>query len=398
MKSRNVFERNPKTTLSIAVLIFLTLLIGGSELALRMFTTLPSGQSISQYTTNRYIQLREYKPGASMVLVPSETRLMISDGLQKAEYPLNIDENGFVEPSIIYEHPDVVLVFLGGSTTECAYVQEEKRFPFLVGRKLEGFTQKRINSINAGMRANTTLNTLDGFLNKVLPLNPQIAVLMHNINDIAMLLYEKTYWNMNQSNRSPIVIVEPHQEKIPTLRTLLADSLQVFIPYTTQQFLRIRDRMSGKEEGVDEFASVNAENLIIDEAYKNYMSTEFRKNLQTFIGICRARTITPVLMTQASRFKDDPDAVILGHFEQLIDKRKLNLDYYGLKELHERFNQTIREVGRDNNVLVIDLARQIPQKKDFIADAVHYNDVGSELAAEIISREICTNIFQKDRL
>jgi hypothetical protein len=125
------------------------------------------------------------------------------------------------------------------------------------------------------------------------------------------------------------------------------------------------------------------------------MVTEFRKNLLMFIGICRARDITPVLMTQASRFKENPDPVIFNHFDHLIEKRNLNLDYYGLKELHDLFNQTIREIGTDHDVFVIDLASQIPQEKEFIADAVHYNDTGSELAAEIISREVY-NIIQNN--
>ncbi len=37
---------------------------------------------------------------------------------------------------------------------------------------------------------------------------------------------------------------------------------------------------------------------------------EFRLNLQTFINICRARKITPVLLTQFNRYKADPDPKI----------------------------------------------------------------------------------------
>lgn len=388
-KPKNWFEKNPKKTIATVIIVLSLLLIGSVEFVLSFYPELTAiSSSGSEYRTNRYIQLREYRPNSSMVLVPSKTRLQISDGLKKDEYPFNIDANGFVAPSIIYGNPDITLVFLGGSTTECAYVQEKNRFPFLAGRKLEELTHKKVNSINAGVRGNGTLNTLNGFLNKVLPFNPDIALMMHNINDITMFLYEGTYWGINLSHRSPIVILEQKQEENPTFRTLLEDSFQVFIPHITQQVFRMKKRLLGKDEEVDEFAHVNVEHLIIDEAYKKYMISEYRKNLQMFIGICRARDITPVLMTQASRFKENPDPVIFNHFDHLIDKRKLNLDYYGLKELYDTFNQTIRDVGRDNDVLVIDLARHIPQKKGFIADAVHYNDTGSQLAAQIISNKV----------
>lgn len=385
---KNWFERNPGKTFSIVIIVCVFMFVGGIEFLLSFYEIPYVSSSGSEYRTNRYIQLREYKPNTSMTLVPSKTRLQISDGLKNTTYPLNIDANGFVAPSIIHEKPDITLVFLGGSTTECAYVQEENRFPFLAGRKLEELTHKKVNSINAGVRGNGTLNTLNGFLNKILPFNPNIALLMHNINDITIFLYEGTYWGINISDRSPIVILEEKKEEKPTLRTVLEDSFQVFIPHIAQQVFRIKKRLLEKDEEVDEFAHVNAEHLIIDEAYKKYMIAEYRKNLQTFIGICRARDITPVLMTQASRFKENPDPIIFNHFNHLIDKRKLNLDYHGLKELHDMFNQTIRDVGRDNDVLVIDLARHIPQEKGFIADAVHYNDTGSQLAAQIISNEV----------
>ncbi|MBT6045246.1 MAG: hypothetical protein HN862_08935 [Candidatus Scalindua sp.] len=71
-----------------------------------------------------------------------------------------------------------------------------------------------------------------------------------------------------------------------------------------------------------------------------------------------------------------------------MDQRKLNIDYRGIKELCDIFNQTIRDVGKDNDVLVIDLASHIPKEKEYIADAAHYNDKGSQLASEIISREL----------
>jgi len=367
------------------------LLLGGLELILSRYVSLPSSPGIPEYQTNRYIRLREYRPHSSMVLVPSETRLNISDGLENKQYPLNIDAHGFVAPSIVHEHPDVTLVFLGGSTTECAYVSETKRFPFLVGQKLETMTQKTVNSINAGVRANTSLNSIDGFVNKVLPLHPQIAVLMHNINDLVMLLYEGTYWGSQQSDRSPVVELDLSPQGQPTLRTVAADSLQVFIPHLTQAVRNLRKRVGNTQEA-DEFSHINAEHVEINDAYITYMMTEFKKNLSMFIGICQARNILPVLMTQANRFKEHPDRVIIRHFEQLIQKRKLHFDYQELRSLHERFNEVIREVGEMNEVLVIDLATQIPQEKTFIADAVHLNDTGSKLAAEMISQQLFPEI------
>ena len=57
-------------------------------------------------------------------------------------------------------------------------------------------------------------------------------------------------------------------------------------------------------------------------------------------------------------------------------------------ELYARFNQAIREVGKENRVLVIDLAALIPQDKQYLYDVVHLNTRGSQLAAQLISERL----------
>ncbi len=95
------------------------------------------------------------------------------------------------------------------------------RFPYLAGRLLEQQTHLKVNSYNAGRSGNNSLHSLNILLNKVVNLKPDIVVMMHNINDLAILMYEKTYWNTNPS-RSPI------QEKLPTFKTVGQDLRQTF--------------------------------------------------------------------------------------------------------------------------------------------------------------------------
>ena len=130
----------------------------------------------------------------------------MSDGLVQKPFVLRVDRQGFIMPSKIHDHPDLTIAFLGGSTTECTYVDEDNRFPYLAGRLLERQTHLKVNSYNAGRSGNNTLHCLNVLLNKVVNLKPDIVVLMENINDLAILMYEKTYWN-DQS-----LPVAPHGE------------------------------------------------------------------------------------------------------------------------------------------------------------------------------------------
>ncbi len=134
---------------------------------------------------------------------------------------LRVDRQGFIMPSKVHDHPDLTIAFLGGSTTECTYVDEDNRFPYLAGRLIEQQTGLKVNSYNAGRSGNNTLHCLNILLNKVVNLKPDIVVLMENINDLAILMYEKTYWNTNPS-RSPI------QERLPTFKTVGQDLRQTF--------------------------------------------------------------------------------------------------------------------------------------------------------------------------
>ena len=121
------------------------------------------------------------------------------DTLVTKKYLLRIDDDGFIVPSKKYANPDMSIVFLGGSTTECRYVAEDHRFPYLAGVLLEQQTGIKINSYNAARSGNHSLHSLDILLNKVIPLKPDIVVMLHNINDLVVLLYESSYWNPKSS-------------------------------------------------------------------------------------------------------------------------------------------------------------------------------------------------------
>ena len=128
---------------------------------------------------------------------------------------------------------------------------------------------------------------------------------------------------------------------------------------------------------------MRGQNLTLDP---ERMRSEFRANLVTFVAICRARDITPVLLTQASRLKDDPDPLIRHHTDKM--KRDFGLEYERYRELWEGFNEIIREVGREQSVWVVDLAARVPKEKQYMYDICHFNTVGSELVAQIIAGDL----------
>ena len=200
----NRLERHSKKILFFLVV----LIIGSMAFVTEKILAYRAQPNIYYPGIKRYVNLRESRPLYSDVIIPPQNTMDISDTLVQKGYPFRIDENGFIMPSKIHANPQLTLAFLGGSTTECAYVDEENRFPYLVGRLVEKKTGLRTDSYNAGKAGNTSLHSLDILLNKVIPVKPDVAIMMDNVNDLAVLLFEKTYWTKNPY-RSPLVEIKP---------------------------------------------------------------------------------------------------------------------------------------------------------------------------------------------
>lgn len=377
--SQNWFERHPKTTLLtvLMVLVVLLTLLAEKILAWR--------QPEFHAGIQRYIRLREYRPFFSQYLLPPAGELALADNLAAKPYLLRIDGDGFIIPSRMHAQPEVSLVFLGGSSTACGFMGEEERFPYLAGRLLEEQTGKKINSYNSGVGGNNSLHSLNILLNKIIPLQPDIVLMCHNINDLTMLLLEGTYWSDNPS-RSQIVTV------LPTIGGSFKEIRDLLIPNLTREVTQLSRNLKQtfrrpKPQQTDEFARVRGQKIRFDAGQ---LRAAFRRNLQLFIRICRLQQMQPVLMTQAHRLTDDPDPVIKDSLRDLEVRQ--GLPYHEYRRLFLAFNEEIRTVAQENGVLVIDLAAAIPPTKDYLYDIVHFTATGSRRAAEVISAALAASL------
>jgi hypothetical protein len=369
-KRENWFQQNPMKTLALVTGVVILLIVFAAEKILKFCN---HRQGVFLETDLRYIKLTEYRPLTNFMLPFPRDHQPFTDNVFTKKYPLNVDSDGFIRPSRKYAQPDLSLVFLGGSTTECMFVDEENRFPFVVGVILEQETGKKINSYNGAMAGTNTLNCIDILVNKVLPLKPRVVVFMENINDLSTLLYEGTYWNKN-TWRSPIQTLHKRE----SLGLLLKE---IFIPNLTAAYKNLTLTVLRGEQ--DQFAAYRGKKPQVDKVKLNQ---EFAMNLQTIVDICKVRGIIPVLMTQANRITDRPDPVVetyVGRFGE-----HASLGYKDFKEIYDSFNATIRQVGQRNQVLVIDLAAEIPPDKTYICDMVHLNDTGSRYAAGLIAARL----------
>lgn len=343
--SKNIFEKNSKLVLLVINLFFVGLMV--FVLSLDILQDAPNAEKYSIFDQVKYnmrcsgkrnIVLRENKPNSLKVKIPPY------DKTQK--YRFETDENGFIKPTKIHEHPDLNIFFLGGSTTECEYVDEPYRFPYLVGRILEKKTGKKINSYNGGKSGNNSIHSINNFVNKVIPLNPNIVVRMEAINDLSTLLYEATYWNRNRS-RSNIGCFNKNTSLLRNFN--------------------------------NEWAQSPFRDLILNVDHQAKIRKEYHKILTIFVAITKATGAVPILMTQFNKIENNPDFIIEQNdiaFSQAY--RQLYID----------FQNITRQVAKENNIMLIDPAREIFETDKYLYDSVHLNNEGSKMMAEFISQKL----------
>jgi len=341
----------------------------------------------------RYIKLREYDPG-----------LKIELGKNKFE----IDGNGFIRPSRMYSDPDLEIVFLGGSTTACMNVPPLSRFPYQVGRILENTVSLKTNSYNSGVHGNYSVHSINLLMNKIIPIKPNMVVMMHNINDLAILLNEGSHWN-NNPYRSLIVTRQKQLVRVlKGLQELLFPRLYFHVvPYKnavqdyiskSTELLTFGEAEDGNREDsqqadkatlgtIDEFSSSRNQKIDIDP---KLIANEFSRAVRSFVAISRAYGITPVLMTQANLIHESKYDDNIANLRTFAKDGGVSPEVF--IHLYRGMNEVIREVAQDTSTILVDLDRKIPKENQYFLDLVHLSREGSLKVASVIASQLTESL------
>ncbi|MEI7990416.1 MAG: hypothetical protein WCI88_15385, partial [Chloroflexota bacterium] len=64
-------------------------------------------------------------------------------------------------------------------------------------------------------------------------------------------------------------------------------------------------------------------------------------------------------------------------------------------KLLEKYNAALKDIGKEKNVLVIDLADKMPKSSRYYYDFVHYTNEGARKVAEIIEEDLYPYLSEK---
>jgi hypothetical protein len=333
------------------VLASLALSLGLCEAAMRLFWTNPYRNE----PTDVMVEIEIHHPYRSLPIDRSAI------GEDPPTVLLRTDARGYVLPSRRFDEPDLTIAFLGGSTTECMAVSEEKRFPARVSTLLEA-RGLRVNALNAAKSGNTIQDSLNVLLNHVVEDRPDVAVMMHAVNDIGVLDRFASY---RSRSGAPVSVrtVAIWLLQAASARSSLVGALRKSV---TLHAMRI-ERQANKPR-----------------ARAALHSAEFVHRLRAFVGIARAFGIVPVLMTQPLVSMDTP----------------LTPDWADVPS-QGVFNQLIRDVAEQEEVALVDLDRHILEQVEgweepmrVFYDGAHVTADGSRIYAEYITRRLLDTVLR----
>jgi hypothetical protein len=325
---------------------------------------------------------RLHSPFNDGVNFPDKNHLKHADGLKAEPFRFVTNQDGLILGPAQYDKgilEECDILFFGGSTTECLYVHDSLRFPYLVGKMLTEALNKPVATLNAGHAGNNILHSLTNLIYTGLAYKPKTVVLMHAINDLALLSKTGSYFITPTGARSLIVRMEPSKIKKTKFHSFL---ISQYFPFTYRLFKKsIAKRVKASASETDEFYGLRgtsvSEAVVLDE---------YEKALESFYQICRAYQIELVLMTQFNRLNRE-NAEYLNQSES----RKYQIELAKWIPTYIKMNEVVRNFAREKGLVLIDLDREIPPNSRHIYDEVHLNNKGSVLAGQIITRHFLKN-------
>ena len=326
-------------------------------------------------------------PGDQIVLPRNLHRTIRND-----ENP-NLDELiQFSTNSIGFRGPEpprkfnssLTVVAIGGSTTECLFLSNGKSWPEVVGKFLApAFEPLWVN--NAGLDGHSSFGHLFLLDQIVGPMRPKVAVFLIGINDVGRE-------DATERSRPPLTIqLARHSAIVEAVINLRRQGEASALDLGHVQI----DLAALPNIGADHKLSAS-----LLGAHREQYVPPYKERVETIVRLSREYGIEPVLMTQPALYGVAADPLTLVNLVAVVvsDEQRIKAGQVRGKlawDVLELYNDAVRAVGRERDVLVIDAAARLPKSSQLFYDFVHFtNDGGSELA-RIVSEDLCSFLAKR---
>ncbi len=297
------------------------------------------------------------------------------------------------------------ILAVGGSTTECSFLDDSETWPHLLGRELEKKSRfTRIWLGNAGKSGHSTENHVE-FMNLLVPQLPDIDAVLFlvGINDMSFRLshgitgrHPKSRQKNKGKTRKPTFFQKPSTQ----------DPLYKF-PGTKKRLDVLRQRVCGCSQQPKRRAfdlDAKGEAYMVWRHHRQYSPNRiarvpnitgalerYRQNLNKIIDSGRDQGLRMIFATQPTIWHAEMSPYLksllwfggVGRFQE-----EPNHSYYTVEALAAvmySFNQALMEVCESREVEFVDLAAVIPMDTTVFYDDCHFNENGARLVAGVLA-------------
>lgn len=333
-----------------------------------------------------------WPPNLNQTFYPREDILF---GIQGASV-FTINKLGYRGPLIEDKDEEYRIIVMGGSTTECKYLDNMEAWPTLLMDLLgEANDGREVKVINIGKSGHSTSDHILQFKYLVNKYQPDLVILSVGVNDMLLRIMYGNKW-------------KPYDEKNPNYNKAFYYSpeytIRSSIFYKILRSFYINFYLKEKPEDIYGLIYIERRDLRmnapkIDKVpYHKDGLKDYSKNLNILIDLSRKSDVKMLFVTQPYLWKENTSTIEENSLWMINDPNGNFFSTMIMAYLMDKYNQKLLEVCSENkDVLCFDLSKEIPKTLDYFYDDVHSNEGGSIKVATELSNYITGTIplFEK---
>ncbi len=394
-------------SLGLVLAIVTTILAGVvAEIALRALAPVSNPyEEIERLKpqVNQYIRL-EY-PRHYSAVTQAEPNLPGLSGMHR----FTTDNMGFRGDSLVDPKPpgEFRVFMVGGSTTECFYLDDDDDLARVVQRELSAVAPPitTVRVYNAGLSGAASDDHIAMISQRIVHLEPDLVVVFCGVNDLTRSIYHYDYRH--------------YIEYRPAYRKPWFKRWAMKLQITRRLFLA-KERIDPDRQRLQESRTLvtNYEGLIglersapETDAIPRTDEGSYATNLRTLAGIAHANGFKMVFMTQQTTWNSAVDRHARAHHWMRYragapdggngnSPTGFTFREAAMDAAMERLNDAMRSVATEESIPLFDLARTLPKSLEFFYDDCHFNVAGARatgtgLASFLVSSQLAPTAPQQ---